>query len=101
MIEGISTRLLDAVAADGEADFQRAYSYPLPAMVVGAMLGIPEADRDRFKAWALDIVYLVGSGSPTGHFAVAAEAHFAEMREYLRALVAARRANLATSCYRR
>jgi cytochrome P450 len=93
MIEGISTRLLDAVAADGEADFQRAYSYPLPAMVVGAMLGIPEADRDRFKSWALDIVYLVGSGSPTGQFAVAAEGHFAEMREYLRALVAARRAN--------
>ncbi|HSF05038.1 MAG TPA: cytochrome P450 [Methylomirabilota bacterium] len=91
MIEGISTRLLDAVAADGEADLHRAYSYPLPALVVGAMLGIPEADIDRFQSWALDIVLLVGSGSPTGQLAMSAQKHFAEMREYLRALVSARR----------
>ena len=92
MVEGISARLLDAVAAGGEADLHRAYTYPLPAMVVGAMLGIPEADLDRFKSWALDIVFLVGSGSPTAELARAAEGHFAEMREYLRSLVAARRA---------
>jgi cytochrome P450 len=91
MIEAISARLLDAIAADGEADFHRAYSYPLPALVVGAMLGIPEADLDRFKSWALDIVLLVGSGSPTEPLAVSAHGHFAEMREYLRALVDARR----------
>lgn len=91
MIEGISTRLLDAVAADGEADLHRAYSYPLPALVVGAMLGVPQADLDRFKSWALDIVFLVGSGSPTEQLALSAQEHFAEMREYFRALVAARR----------
>lgn len=93
MIEGISAGLLDAVATEGETDLHRAYTYPLPAMVVGAMLGVPEAELDRFKAWALDIVFLVGSGSPTAQLAVAAEAHFAEMREYLRALVATRRAD--------
>jgi cytochrome P450 len=91
MIEGLSTRLLDAVAADGEADLHRAYSYPLPALVVGAMLGIPEADLDRFKAWALDIVLLVGSGAPTEHLALSAQEHFAEMREYLGALIGHRR----------
>jgi pimeloyl-[acyl-carrier protein] synthase len=91
MIEEISTRLLDAVAAAGETDLHRAYSYPLPALVVGAMLGIPETALDRFKSWALDIVLLVGSGSPTERLAVSAQEHFAEMREYLRALVAARR----------
>src|SRR5262245_10512953 len=91
MIGRISARLLDAVVADGETDFHRAYSYPLPALVVGVMLGIPEADLDRFKSWALDIVLLVGSGSPTARIAESAHAHFAEMREYLRALVSARR----------
>jgi cytochrome P450 len=91
MIEGLSARLLDAVAANGEADLHRAYSYPLPALVVGAMLGIPDADLDRFKSWALDIVRLVGSGSPSDQLAVSAQEHFAEMREYLRALVRARR----------
>jgi cytochrome P450 len=91
MIERISTRLLDAVAADGEADLHRAYTYPLPALVVGAMLGIPESDLERFKSWALDIVLLVGSGSPTEGLAASAQEHFAEMREYLGALVAERR----------
>ena len=73
MIERISTRLLDSVAARGEADLHRAYTYPLPAMVVGAMLGVPEADLDRFKWWAQDIVFLVGSGSPSERLALAAE----------------------------
>lgn len=93
MIERISARLLDAVAANGETDLHRAYTYPLPVMVVGAMLGVPETDLDRFKSWALDIVFLVGSGSPTEQLAVAAQAHFAEMRDYLHALVAERRAD--------
>jgi len=91
LIEGISARLLDAVVADGETDLHRAYSYPLPALVVGAMLGIPERDVDRFKSWARDIVFLVGSGSPSERLAVAAEEHFGEMRAYLGALVRDRR----------
>jgi len=92
IIENVSKRLLDAVAAEGEADLHRAYAYPLPAMVVGAMLGVPESDLERFKSWALDIVLLVGAGSPSAQLALAAEDHFAEMREYLGALVAERRA---------
>jgi len=91
LIDGISARLLDAVVADGETDLHRAYSYPLPALVVGAMLGIPEPDVDRFKSWARDIVFLVGSGSPSEQLAVAAEEHFGEMRAYLGALVRDRR----------
>jgi cytochrome P450 len=91
LIEGISARLLDAVVADGETDLHRAYSYPLPALVVGAMLGIPEPDVDRFKSWARDIVFLVGSGSPSEQLAVAAEEHFGEMRAYLGDLVRDRR----------
>jgi cytochrome P450 len=80
------------VAGAGEADLHRAYTVPLPALVVGAMLGVPEADLERFKDWAQDIVFLVGSGVSTASLALAAEGHFGEMREYLGALVAARRA---------
>jgi cytochrome P450 len=55
------------------------------------MLGIPERDVDRFKSWARDIVFLVGSGAPSERLAVAAEEHFGEMRAYLGALVRDRR----------
>lgn len=90
-IERISARLLDAVVDDGETDFHRAYSYPLPALVVGALLGIPSADIDRFKSWARDIVLLVGSGAPTAQLADGAESRFVEMHGYLRGLVDDRR----------
>jgi pimeloyl-[acyl-carrier protein] synthase len=91
LIEGISTRLLDAFVCGGEGDLHGAYSYPLPALVVGALLGVPEADLDRFKSWARAIVLLVGSGSAAGKLAARAEEHFAEMRAYLGALTHERR----------
>jgi cytochrome P450 len=91
LIEGISARLLDAFVGEGEGDLHGAYSYPLPALVIGALLGIPETDLDRFKSWARDIVLLVGSGSAAGRLAVRAEEDFAEMRAYLGALTQARR----------
>ena len=87
LIADLSARLLDALEDAREADLHRAYSYPLPALVVGTLLGIPEADLDRFGAWARDIVWLVGSGTPTVELAAGAEAHFAEMRAYLRELI--------------
>ena len=86
LIADLSTRLLDTLEGEREADLHRVYSYPLPALVVGTLLGIPEADLNRFRAWARDIVWLVGSGTPTAELAAGAEEHFAEMRAYLRAL---------------
>ena len=86
LIAELSTRLLDTLEGEREADLHRVYSYPLPALVVGALLGIPEAELDRFRTWARDIVWLVGSGTPSPELAAGAEEHFAEMRAYLGAL---------------
>jgi len=56
-IERISARLLDAVVDDGETDFHRAYSYPLPALVVGALLW-------RQAAPAVSAVHLTLDAAP-------------------------------------
>ena len=87
----LAHRLLDEVADPPDFDLRQSLTFPLPALVIGSVLGIPEADLDRFKAWALDIVLIVGSGRPTAELARGAQAHFADMRAYLGDLVAHRR----------
>lgn len=50
-IRRIADELLDDVADDGEMDFVTDYAQPLPILVIAELLGVPEEDRDEFKAW--------------------------------------------------
>jgi cytochrome P450 len=51
-IRRIAARYLDPVRGDGrELDFQAVLSNLLPMDVISALLGIPEADRDRYRTW--------------------------------------------------
>lgn len=51
-IEEIADELLDAVAADGRMELVDDFAFPLPIIVIAELLGIPAADRDRFRAWS-------------------------------------------------
>ena len=51
-IEAIATELLDAVQNKGEMDVIEDFAYPLPAIVIAEMLGVPAGDRDKFKVWS-------------------------------------------------
>jgi pentalenolactone synthase len=45
--------LLDRLAAQGSpADLHEAVSFPLPVLVICDLLGVPFADRDRFRQWS-------------------------------------------------
>jgi cytochrome P450 len=95
MIEQATEQLLDAVdraaGGPGPADLHRDLTYPLPATVVAALLGIPEESRAAFQAWALDIVLVVGSGTLTPELAARANGSMVRMRELMGELVARRR----------
>lgn len=91
MIEQMTDHLLDGLAGESVIDLHRGLTYPLPAMVVAALLGIPDADRDTFQAWALDIVLVVGSGTITPELAYRANASMAQMRQLMSRLVDERR----------
>ncbi|WP_433274324.1 cytochrome P450 [Actinosynnema sp. CS-041913] len=90
-VEHLTGELLDAVAADGRMDVVKDLAYPLPANVIAEMLGMPTSERERLQAWSRDIL------------AVFAPADFErlkqcqrsvlEMQDYLRGLVAQRRAD--------
>ena len=47
-VREIAHRLIDGFAARSEGDLVTLYNYPLPVIVICEMLGIPEADQERF-----------------------------------------------------
>jgi cytochrome P450 len=87
--------LLDAVVERhgprGTFDLVSELAYPMPVMVICELMGIPEEDGDHFRQW----VQLVALGLDPVIDADQREASLAageEMRDYLRAQVAAKKA---------
>ncbi|MBO4209381.1 cytochrome P450 [Micromonospora echinofusca] len=85
-VQRIADELLDEMVAKGQpGDLISSLVFPLPAMVVCEVLGIPADDRERFNVWIADITALTAYGTPE-----AAEA-MDELRAYLADQLAAKR----------
>ncbi|MFI0976847.1 cytochrome P450 [Streptomyces sp. NPDC021093] len=81
-VQQITDELLDSMTAKGSsaADLVDALAFPLPMTVICELLGVPDLDRDRFRAWSSEIV------APTGN--EASIAAVGEMAAYLAELIA-------------
>jgi cytochrome P450 len=60
-ITTIVQELLDQVESKGEMDVVDDLAYPLPVIVIAELLGIPPADRERFRRWSNAVVSTSGS----------------------------------------
>ena len=89
-IEAIADDLLEAVGRDGEMDLIRDLAYPLPVIVIAEMLGIPSADRARFKRWSDDLAVLLDVTQALAGIERAGTT-FRELRAYFRPLFEERR----------
>src|SRR5512145_885223 len=58
-VEAIVEELLDAVAARGEMELVHDLAHPLPVIVIAELLGVPLADRERFRAWSADVAQIL------------------------------------------
>jgi cytochrome P450 len=83
--------LLDAVQTNGRMDVIRDLATPLPVIVIAELLGIPAADRERFKHWSDEIAVVMDGSIRTAGLPAAARSA-GELAAYLGAQVAARRA---------
>ena len=83
-IEEITDELLAGMAGADEVDLIRAYAFPLPIRVIGELLGVPVADRDRIRDWTNAFVTGVGAAQYPA-------AEVTAFVEYLRELVADKR----------
>ncbi|MFC4116350.1 cytochrome P450 [Nonomuraea zeae] len=89
-IEQISAGLLDR--AGTEFDLLRDYAVPLPAMLIGELLGIPESDWPQLIEWSTTTIE--GAALDPGEVVETATA----FTGYLDELCEARRATPRTTC---
>src|SRR4051794_995868 len=89
-ITALVDELLDGFTG---GDLIAGVAYPLPATVIGAMLGAPPADRDRFREWSdeLALVAFGTGGSARAERHERALSGLREMDGYFRELIARRR----------
>ncbi len=85
-VEAIVDELLDLPAA-GEIDVIGQVAYPLPALVIAEMLGVPAAERDRFRAWSNDISATIFQAERSAADRARAQAGLVALSDFLRDLV--------------
>ena len=90
-VQEIVDDLLDQAQSGGAIEVIGDFAYPLPAIVIAETLGVPAADRDRFKEWSDDIVAFHGTGRPHVETIMKSTAALLETREWLLRLIEARR----------
>ncbi|HWE64995.1 MAG TPA: cytochrome P450, partial [Chloroflexota bacterium] len=90
-IQAIVDDLLDQVQAAGRMDVIRDVAYPLPAIVIAELLGVPPADRDRFKEWSDAFVAFLDGGTLTPETALQALLHIGDFVRYFHTMVQERR----------
>lgn len=82
-IQEIADKLIDALPQSGQIDLIDSYAFPLPITVIAEILGIPTADRDKFRLWSNS--FLDGTGNYVQHMM--------DFIQYIADAVKARRTN--------
>jgi cytochrome P450 len=88
-VRALVAGLLDRLATPAEVDLMAALAVPLPITVITRMLGMPDADQARIKAWS-DRLASVADLDPREEVLEQAQQSLVEMRAYVLDLVAAR-----------
>lgn len=93
-IEFIAEEMLQTVRPSGRLEVTSEFAYPLPAIVIAELLGVPPEDRDRFKRWADDLtVFMEEVGADYPAIARRTNQSVLELTDYLAGLFDQRRRN--------
>jgi cytochrome P450 len=86
-IEEVVAEQLDAMRDHGTVDLIRDFAFPIPAVVVAEMMGVPPAERDMFKGWSDAIMALVFGAADAPGRREQAQQSLLDLAAYLHALV--------------
>jgi cytochrome P450 len=87
----LTEELLDQARGRTQIELVGDLAYPLPVIVIAELLGVPAADRSRFKTWA-DALLAQSNADPTDKEAIeAAAVHLRKFHDYLREHISQRR----------
>lgn len=82
-IQALVDELLDQRPAADRMDLIADFAYPLPALVIAQLLGLPPEDRDQFKRWSDDVTRFLGTAQAQAEIALEGQASLQAMRAYL------------------
>jgi cytochrome P450 len=93
LLDGVVARR-DPATGTGRCDIINDFAFRLPVTIVGVLLGLPDADHDRFREWAYDLSVLWGPANmPDVEERVRrCEASVASLVGYLQRIIDQRRA---------
>lgn len=74
LVGTVVDQLLDDIEEQATTDLVRSFAYPLPAVVIAQMLGVPPEDRDLFKDWSDQVTTMVfGAADRSDRFELGAD----------------------------
>lgn len=82
-IRAITEELIDAFAADGQADLMTQFATPLPGRVICDLLGVPQEDFPQLKRWSDEWVELLSASAPEERLLACAHGFVASQRYFL------------------
>jgi cytochrome P450 len=86
-IEEIVDELLVELVTIDEPDLVRDFAFPLPAIVIAELLGVPAEDREEFKHWSDQLAAIVFGTSDRTAGAKRAAAGSAKFADYFTGLI--------------
>ncbi|MEH6515235.1 MAG: cytochrome P450 [Halioglobus sp.] len=86
-IELAVDQLIADLKGKQEIDFIEEFAYPLPAMVILEMLGLPQSDMDLLKDWSNKMQMFIGSATTSPQKYVLAEEGAIQMAAYFREVI--------------
>ncbi|HWM92628.1 MAG TPA: cytochrome P450 [Thermoanaerobaculia bacterium] len=90
LVRRVVEDLLEPFREARQMDLIYDFAYPLPAIVIAEMMGLPWEDRDRLKVWGDDLAMFVGGGMNPLDLAEAGQQSMLDMADYFREWIARR-----------
>jgi len=92
-IQTVLNAILDRLPTGVEVDFLHEVAHPLPALVIGEILGVPSGDWSRLMHWSDVFIEFIASFLAPFDLALRAHQTTLEMLDYLRDLAEEKRAH--------
>jgi len=92
VIQQVTGELLDQAGAKGRMEVIQDFAFPLPAIIIATMLGVPPEDREQFNRWSSCFGRLLEGGDSSLEAISEAVSEVSNFLDYFRAIIHARRA---------
>jgi cytochrome P450 len=86
-VQEIVNEAIAEVKERKDFDFIHDFAYPVPAIIIAELIGVPAEDRDLFKHWSDEILVLVFGAAGNADRRERAQQALVELTDYLRDLI--------------